>query len=91
MEKVKGKIIPGLIVTFLSELPHTANGSTLVRMFLAARSCLAPGDKLELRASNEISKMCNYLVRGLRHGLCSWISMNASKRFFRRRAVFRFY
>ena len=64
-------------MTFLSELPHTANGSTLVRMFLAARSCLARGDKLELRASNEISKMCNYLVRGLRHGLCSWISMTA--------------
>ena len=34
-------IIPGLMLTFLSELPEKANGSTLVRMYLAARSCMA--------------------------------------------------
>ena len=76
-------IIPGLMLTFLSELPEKANGSTLVRMYLAARSCMAQdanganGDRLDLRSNNEISKMCNALVRGMRHGLCSWINMKA--------------
>lgn len=75
-------IIPGLMLTFLSEPPDKANGSTLIRMYLAARSCMAQGvnrDKLELRSNNEISKMCNALVRGMRHGLCGWINLKADQ------------
>lgn len=70
------------MLTFLSEPPDKANGSTLVRFYLAARSCMAKGpngDRLELRSNNEISKMCNALVRGMRHGLCSWINMRADQ------------
>jgi len=39
----------------------------------------AIGDRLNLRSNNEISKMCNALVRGMRHGLCSWINMKADQ------------
>lgn len=70
------------MLTFLSEPPDKANGSTLVRMYLAARSCMAKGpngDLLELRSNNEISKMCNALVRGMRHGLCSFIKLRADQ------------
>ena len=70
------------MLTFLSELPDKANGSTLIRMYLAARSCMAQGvngDKLELRSNNEISKMCNALVRGMRHGLCGWINLKTKQ------------
>lgn len=57
-----------------------SNGSTLLGDYLVARSVLVQGrnnDAVSLRNDNSISKMCNAVLRVIRHGICSFFSIMA--------------
>ena len=72
-------IIPGLIMTAHLDEPRIANGPNIMDDHLAARSVRLANEELELRSANDISKGTNYLLRLVRHAVCSHIVRKADE------------